>query len=190
MALVLGAATLAAQTAATGPYGMQFAQIPSGEFSMGCSPGDAECAASESPAHRVRITKAFQIGAHEVTQEQWEAVMGSNPSYSRGAARPVERASWDEVQEFLRRLSARGDGFRYRLPTETEWEYAARAGTTDKYAGAAALPDVAWDYTNSGGETHPVGQKAPNAWGLYDTLGNVYEWCQDWFEEAYYAASP
>jgi formylglycine-generating enzyme required for sulfatase activity len=190
MALVLGAATLAAQTASVGPYGMQFVQIPSGEFTMGCSPGDAECAASESPAHPVRITKGFQIGRHEVTQEQWEAVMGSNPSYSRGAARPVERVTWDEIQEFLRRLNARGDGFRYRLPAEAEWEYAARAGSADRYAGAGALPDVAWNYANSGGETHPVGQKQPNAWGLYDTLGNVYEWCQDWFEETYYSVSP
>ncbi len=173
-AVLLAAAALAAQT--TGPYGIEFVQIQPGEFAMGCSPGDDGCAAGESPAHRVRITRGFQMGRQEVTQTQWESVMGSNPSYFREAARPVESVSWDDVQEFLRRLNARNDGFRYRLPTEAEWEYAARAGTTDKYAGARSLADVAWDYSTSGGETHPAGQKQPNAWGLYDMLGNVYEW--------------
>jgi len=162
-------------------FGMEFAQIQPGEFSMGCSPGDSECVGGESPAHRVRITRGFQIGKYEVTQEQWQTAMGSNSSRFPGAALPVEQVSWDDVQEFLRRLNARNDGFRYRLPAEAEWEYAARAGTTDQYAGASALGDVAWYDGNSGGQTHPVGGKRPNAWGLYDMLGNVWEWCQDWY---------
>jgi formylglycine-generating enzyme required for sulfatase activity len=124
-----------------------------------------------------------------VTQEQWQAAMGSNPSYFKGARLPVEQVSWDDVQEFLRQLNDRNDGFRYRLPTEAEWEYAARAGTTDKYAGASTLGDVAWYGNNSPG-TNPAGQKRPNAWGLYDMLGNVSEWCQDWHDGYYYSSSP
>ncbi|MDP2997841.1 MAG: SUMF1/EgtB/PvdO family nonheme iron enzyme, partial [Bryobacterales bacterium] len=163
------------------PSGIEFVQLQPGEFTMGCSPGDSECYSDESPAHRVRITKAFQIGKYEVTQEQWQAAMTSNSSYFKGARLPVEQVSGDDIQGFLQRLNARNDGYRYRLPTEAEWEYAARAATTDKYAGASALGDVAWYEDNSGGTTHPVGQKRPNAWGLYDMLGNVYEWCQDWY---------
>ena len=181
IALGLGSATLTAQTTTTGPFGMEFVQIQPGEFTVGCSSGDTECTASESPIHRVRITQSFQIGKYEVTQQQWQAVMGSNPSGFKGATLPVETVSWDDVQGFLQRLNARNDGYRYRLPTEAEWEYAARAGTTDKYAGASALGDVAWYGDNSGRKTHPVGQKRPNAWGLYDMLGNVWEWCQDWY---------
>jgi formylglycine-generating enzyme required for sulfatase activity len=173
-----------------GSDGIEFVQIQPGEFTMGCSPGDAECQSDESPAHRVRITKAFQIGKYEVTQEQWQAVMGSNPSHFKGATLPVETVSWDDIQGFLQRLNARNDGFRYRLPTEAEWEYAARAGTRDKYAGASALRDVAWYGGNFGDQPHPVGQKRPNAWGLYDMLGNVWEWCQDWYEPFYYSTSP
>jgi len=184
IALGLGATTLAAQTTATGPYGMEFAQIQPGEFMMGCSPGDGDCNEWwELPAHRVRITSGFQIGKHEVTQEQWQAVRGSDPSGHKGATLPVEMVSWDDIQGFLQRLNARNDGFRYRLPTEAEWEYAARAGTTDRYAGATAMGDIAWYGDNSGGTTHPVGQKRPNAWGLYDMLGNVWEWCQDWWAD-------
>ena len=173
-----------------GSLRIEFVQIQPGEFAMGCSPGDSECWERESPAHRVRITRGFQMGKYEVTQEQWQAVMGSNPSDVKGATLPVEQVSWDDIQGFLQRLNARNDGYRYRLPTEAEWEYAARAGTTDKYAGANALEDVAWYGSNSGKTTHPVGQKRPNAWGLYDMLGNAWEWCQDWYGASYYASGP
>jgi formylglycine-generating enzyme required for sulfatase activity len=174
-----------------GPDGIEFVQIQPGEFTMGCSPGDGECwPPAGSPAHRVYITKAFQMGRYEVTQEQWQAVMGSNPSNFKGVTLPVEQVSWDDVQGFLQRLNARKDGFRYRLPTEAEWEYVARAGTTDTYGGASALGDVAWYVDNSDYMTHPVGQKRPNAWGLYDMLGNVWEWCQDWYDGSYYPSSP
>ena len=164
-----------------GPFGIEFVQIQPGEFITGCSPGDSECFDSEKPPHRVRITLGFQIGKYEVTQGQWQVVMGSNPSGFRGPTLPVETVSWDDVQGFLQRLNGRNDGYRYRLPTEAEWEYAARAGTTDKYAGASVLDGIAWYDSNSGGTTHPVGQKRPNAWGLYDMLGNAWEWCQDWY---------
>jgi uncharacterized protein (TIGR03437 family) len=174
----------------TGSLAIEFVQIQPGEFTLGCSPGDRECDSDESPAHRVRITRGFQIGKYEVTQEQWQVGMGSNPSYVKGATLPVERISWDDIQGFLQRLNARNDGYRYRLPTEAEWEYAARAGTTDKYAGAGALGEAAWYSSNSGSRTHLAGQKRPNAWGLYDMLGNVWEWCQDWYGAYYNPGDP
>jgi formylglycine-generating enzyme required for sulfatase activity len=166
----------------------EFVKIPPGEFLMGCSPGDDDCADEEKPAHRVRITKGFELGKTEVTQAQWQAVRGVNPSSYIGPDRPVEEFSWDDAQEFLKRLNARNDGYRYRLPTEAEWEYAARVGTTGKYTGE--LDAIAWHRSNSEQHSHPVGQKQPNAWGLYDMHGNVWEWCQDWYVEGYYAGSP
>jgi formylglycine-generating enzyme required for sulfatase activity len=125
---------------------------------MGCSSGDGACDVDEKPAHRVQITKAFEIGKYEVTQAQWQAVMGSNPSTIKGDDRPVETVSKNEAHDFLARLNARNDGYRYRLPTEAEWEYAARAGGTQN----ASLDEVAWYAANSGDETHPVGQKKPS----------------------------
>ena len=155
---------------------------------MGCSPGDSQCGDDEKPAHPVRITKGFEIGKYEVTQAQWEAVMESNPSDFKGADRPVEQVSWNDVQEFLANLNGRNDGYRYRLPTEAEWEYAARAGTAGEYYGS--LDAIAWYGRNSGDQTHPVGAKLPNAWGLYDALGNVWEWCQDWHKDDCYTEFP
>jgi formylglycine-generating enzyme required for sulfatase activity len=165
---------------------MEFVRIAPGEFMMGCFPEAADCSAPERPAKRVRITKAFEIGRHEVTQAQWQSVMGANPSQFKGDDLPVEQVDWNDTQQFLEKLNARNDGFRYRLPTEAEWEYAARASA----AGPAKLEDVAWYAENSGRQTHPVGKKQPNAWGLYDTLGNVSEWVQDYFELNYYSSGP
>ena len=148
--------------------------VPGGTFTMGCSPGDAECGSDESPAHQVTLTNAFYMGKTEVTQAQWQAKMGNNPSYFSGQPNnPVEQVSWDTIQSFN---SATG----LRLPTEAEWEYACRAGTTTARYGE--LYAIAWYYqnwTNYG--TQPVAGKLPNALGLYDTLGNVWEWCQDWY---------
>jgi formylglycine-generating enzyme required for sulfatase activity len=174
-------------SAAASIANMKFVRIPAGDFVMGCSPGDTECDADERPAHRVRITKAFEIGKYEVTQAQWEAVMGTIPGSFRGADRPVEMVSWDDAQEFLKRLNARQDGYRYRLPTEAEWEYAARAGSSEKHTGP--VDAVAWYFGNSGDQTHPVGQKQANGWGLYDMQGNVEEWCQGFYDENYYQKS-
>jgi formylglycine-generating enzyme required for sulfatase activity len=160
---------------------MDFVLIPAGTFKMGSDTGDSD----EKPVHEVRLSKAFYLGKHEVTQGQWQAVMGSNPSYFKGEATlPVEQVSWEDVQEFLRKLNAKEGGTKYRLPTEAEWEYAARAGSTTAYSfgnDERQLGDYAWYFANSGSKTHPVGQKKPNAWGLYDMHGNVWEWVQDWY---------
>ena len=166
--------------------GIEFIKIAPGEFMMGCSAGDSSCDADEKPTHRVQITKAFEIGKYEVTQAQWQAVMGSNPSTIKGDDHPVETISKQDAQDFLDKLTARNDGYRYRLPTEAEWEYAARAGAPLP----ASLDEVAWYADNSGDQTHPVGQKKPNAWGLYDTLGNVREWVSDQYTMNFYANSP
>ena len=157
---------------------------------MGCSAGDMECNDDEKPAHQVAIPRAFEIGKYEVTQTEWEAVMGKDMNYSefKGPNNPVENVPWVYAQEFLSRLNDRKDGYRYRLPTEAEWEYAARAGTTTPYGGPR--DEMGWYTENSGAHTHPVGQKQPNAWGIYDMNGNVWEWTQDWYDENYYPSSP
>jgi formylglycine-generating enzyme required for sulfatase activity len=162
----------------TTSIGMKFVLIPSGEFHMGSTDGDED----ERPVHRVRISQAFYLGQTPVTQAQWVAVMGTNPSRFTGdSQRPVEQVSWEEVQEYVRRLNAQ-EGGGYRLPTEAEWEYAAQAGSTTAYGfgdDPAQLQAYAWYEANAGGTTQPVGQKQPNAWGLYDMHGNVWEWVQD-----------
>jgi formylglycine-generating enzyme required for sulfatase activity len=170
------------------PLAMDFVKIAPGEFMMGCSVGDIDCNEDERPIHRVQLTKAFEMGKFEVTQAQWMSVMGSNPSTTKGDDRPVETVSKIDAQEFLDKLNARSDGYRYRLPTEAEWEYAARAGTKEPYAGR--LDEIAWYAGNSEDETHPVGKKKPNAWGLYDMQGNVREWVADWYSANYYGRSP
>ena len=170
--------------------GIEFVWVPPGEFVMGSTSRHANT--NEQPLTRVRLTRGFWMGRYEVTQAQWQAVMGENPSWFKdcGGDCPVERVSWNDVQEFIGKLNARSGGRPYRLPTEAEWEYAARAGTsTDTYAGDITqsfgndpvLNGIAWYRENSGSKTQPVGRKAPNAWGLYDMLGNVWEWTGDWF---------
>ena len=175
-----------ASSAQAPSFSMEFVRISPGEFFMGCSNGDELCTENEKPAHRVRITKPFEIARFEVTQAQWAAIMGENYSQFKGPDRPVENVSWQDAQEFLRRLTARNDGYLYRLPTEAEWEYAARAGATEAFPGVAY--ELGWYYENSNEQTHPVGTKKPNAWGVYDMSGNVYEWMQDWYDESYYRA--
>ncbi len=171
---------------------MDLVLIESGEFLMGSPSSEAKRDDDEGPQHRVRISKPFYMGKHEVTQAQWRAVMGSNPSHFKGDSRPVESVSWNEIQEFCRKLSAR-TGRTIRLPTEAEWEYSCRAGTTSSYSfgdSSGGLGDHAWYTGNSGKQTHSVGAKQPNGWGLHDMHGNVWEWCGDWYGEDYYASSP
>ena len=177
---------LASQAPVRNASVMEFVSIPPGEFQMGCSPEDGPCYSDEKPMHTVRISRSFELGKYEVTQAQWKAVTGKSPSRFRGDNRPVETVSWDDVQEFLKKQNSRNDGYAYRMPTEAEWEYAARAG---RRGAPGSLETLAWLDQNSGNQTHDVGQKLPNAWGLYDMFGNVWEWVEDWYEEGYYAQS-
>ena len=178
--------------------GMKMVLIPAGEFMMGSPNSQTDAREDEKPQHRVRITEPFYLGIYPVTQEQYERVMGINPSHCKGDPnRPVERVSWEDASEFCGRLSAlpeeKAAGHVYRLPTEAEWEHACRAGSTTPYhfgVSSQSLGDHAWWSQNSGDTTHPVGQKKPNAWGLHDMHGNVCEWCADWYGKEYYSQSP
>ena len=174
--------------------------LPGGSFLMG-SPPDPQPdpfsnekpksigRPSEKPQHRVQI-QSFAIGKYEVTQEQWYAVMGNNPSETKGRTLPVEQVSWDDIQQFITKLNQK-TGQNYRLPSEAEWEYAARAGTTTEWSHGndeSKLDNYAWSARNSGNKAQAVGQKLPNAFGLFDMHGNVFEWTQDCWHETYAGA--
>jgi WD40 repeat protein/formylglycine-generating enzyme required for sulfatase activity len=199
----------------TNSIGMRFVLIPPGEFDMGSTEPEVarlleqaratkqpdwyiECLPAELPWHHVRITKPFYLGRCEVAQAEYERVVGGNPSKLKGdPTHPVEAVSWDEASAFCRQLSElpqeQTAHAGYRLPTEAEWEYACRAGTTTRWYWGddeGTLKERAWIAANSDGKTHPVGQGSPCAWGLYDMHGNVWEWCQDWFGDGYYATPP
>jgi len=158
--------------------------VEGGTFMMGANEGDSEAFDREKPTHQVTLS-SYSIGETAVTQALWKAVMDNNPSRFKGADRPVENVSWDDCQEFIRKLNEKTNR-KFRLPTEAEWEFAARGGNKSKgykYAGSNDIDSVAWYDGNSGGKTHPVAQKQPNELGLYDMSGNVWEWCQDWYGE-------
>jgi len=201
--------TETAQKLITNSIGMKLALIPAGEFLMGSPEGEGD--SDEHPQHRVRITKPFYIGVYEVTQGEYERVTGTNPSNFKNVAGedtsrfPVENVSWNRAVEFCRKLSMMPDeksaGRTYRLPTEAEWEYACRAGTTTPFSFGSALngceANCDGDYPYGGADKGPflqrttrVGSYQPNAFGLYDMHGNVWEWCADWKDSSYYAQSP
>ncbi|NAS89269.1 hypothetical protein C4E24_05965 [ANME-1 cluster archaeon AG-394-G21] len=168
--------------------GMKFTLIPAGEFYMGSEEYDVE-----KPLHKVKINNPFYLGTYPVTQREWKAVMGdnNNPSVFKGDDLPVELVSWDDVQEFIKKLNEKEGTDRYRLPSEGEWEYACRAGTTTRYSfgeDESKLDDYAWYDDNSDAKAHPVGQKKSNPWGLYDVHGNVLEWVQDCWHSDYNGA--
>lgn len=187
--------------------GMRFMNVPAGTFLMGASPGDSRAQDDERPRHRVTISQSYLLGQFEVTQDQYEAVIGENPSYFQQYGRgrneiaglitdnfPVEMVSWFEAVRFCKRLSElpaeKKAGRVYRLPTEAEWEYACRAGTETRYVfGDQTDPQFA-NYLGDVGRPVPVGTYPPNAFGLYEMHGNVLEWCADWFDATYYRRSP
>ncbi|MDR1039863.1 MAG: formylglycine-generating enzyme family protein [Deltaproteobacteria bacterium] len=165
--------------------------VEPGSFTMGDRDGLGY--EDERPLHAVDITRPFYIGRFEITQTQYAAVMDNNPSAAVGPDRPVECVSWEDAQEFARKLGRLEGAEGFRLPTEAEWEFAARAGTKESYLGGSGpggIGPYAWYGGNSGGGHRPVGLKAPNAWGLHDVLGNVWEWTADRYDPDYYAKSP
>jgi len=174
------------------PIGIEFVLIPGGSFMMGLSPNELlhPRYTNAMPKHLVRIRRPFYMSRHEITQKQWRMVMGKNPSFFKGKDKPVENVTWNSVQEFIRRLNLRDNTHSYRLPTEAEWEYASRAGSSAQYSfgdDPEQLDRYGWYCRNSDFETHPVGKLRPNAWGLYDMHGNAAEWCQDWYGENSYS---
>jgi formylglycine-generating enzyme required for sulfatase activity len=174
--------------------GIDFVFIQSGCFQMGNDKTPTDRTVGETPNHRVCIDKPFYLGKTEVTQKQWQDVMGNNPSKVKVEDKPVDRVSWNDTQEFIQKLNAKAGGNYFRLPTEAEWEYAARAGSDGDYCygdGEGSLASYAW-FGNLGykGTPHEVAQKEPNAWGLYDMHGNVWEWVQDWYDSSYYSTGP
>ena len=171
---------VADQKTRTNSIGMEFVLIPAGEFDMGSPSNEMDRGSTEGPIHGVTISNEFYMSRYEVTQKQWREVMGDNALFFKGDTLPVEGVPWDEVQEFIRKLNEKEGTDKYRLPSEAEWEYACRAGTTTRYCfgdSELKLGEYAWYYGSSG--THPVGKKKPNSWGLYDMHGNVWEWVQD-----------
>ena len=168
---------------------LKLALVPAGKFTMGSPESEKDRNKDEGPQREVTISQPFYMGVYEVTQEQYEQVMGSNPSNFKGAQNPVERVSWNDAVEFCKKLSTK-TGKTVRLPTEAQWEYACRAGSKTRFHYGddddyGQLDDYAWYTKDSDRKTHAVGQKKPNDFGLYDMYGNVWEWCSDWYADSY-----
>ena len=169
---------------------IEMVKVEAGSFNMGATPEMKSPYEVEKPVHRVTLTNNYYVGKYEITQALWQAVMGSNPSHFKGDALPVEQVSWKDCQKFITKLN-RLTGKNFRLPTEAEWEYAARGGNKSRgyrYSGSNTIDDVAWYENDALSQTHPVGTKQPNELEIYDMTGNVMEWCQDWYGS--YSSSP
>lgn len=195
LTIISGSALSDDDAPGTNSIGMPFVKIQAGSFMMGTDKTyDNQANNDEVPLHKVTISKPFCLSKYEVTQGQWAGVMGKNPvDEFRGRTLPVAQVSWGEAQEFIRRLNTKENTTRYRLPTEAEWEYAARAGTdTIRYWGDGEddKGEYAWHESNARGKPHPVGLLKPNAWGLHDMLGNVLEWVADGYDDDFYVTSP
>ncbi len=185
--------TIESKNSFTNGIGMEFILIPAGSFWMGSDEYLENVAQNEIPRHHITITQPFYIGKYEVTQGQWAETMELPPVPQEERNLPVQQISWNDVQEFIYKLNHREGTSMYRLPTEAEWEYAARAGSESTFFfgnDENDLGEYAWYDDNSGSQPHPVGQKLANAWGLYDMHGNVWEWTQDWYDPQYYQNSP
>ncbi|MGB5987129.1 MAG: formylglycine-generating enzyme family protein [Desulfobacterales bacterium] len=177
----------------TNTIGIELVPLPAGSFTLGGDPVAEQADENERPRHLVTFHSNFSMGKYPVTQAQWQMLMASNPSHFQDADRPVEMVSHSDALRFIERLNQKESTQAYRLPTEAQWEYAARAGSRSTYCFGPErmkLGQYAWYRNNSEAGTHPVGQLLPNGWNLYDMHGNVHEWCLDWFDRNYYARSP
>jgi formylglycine-generating enzyme required for sulfatase activity len=178
-----GPAQLKALDIIENSIGVKLVLVPSGNYMMGSPPGE-KFRQEEEVQHKVTLSRPFRIGMTEITQQQWDFVMGSNHSEHQGGNLPVERVSWLNATEYCRKLSEK-EGKKYRLPTEAEWEYACRSGSTGAFGGSEDLETMGWHAENSEGLTHPVASLKANAWGIFDLQGNVAEWCSDYYLAGY-----
>lgn len=181
----------------SGAYALDLKLLPTGSFLMGSPDSDGDAERDEKPQHWVHVERPFYMAVSEITQAQWTAIFNSNPAYRQGINLPVTQVTWEEATAYADWLNSydhnRPSGYAYRLPTEAEWEYACRAGSSERFSfgdDPNGLDDYAWYSENADDHPHEVGSRLPNAWGLYDMHGNVAEWCFDWYDSIFYSYAP